>query len=192
MIDRSKKLNALYTFTMMAGHNPAFAYILGYLAGQIDRVYFLSDLKDADISIKLSIRRTAIWPYDPFKAIVKGVAMPNAYTLVEALNQTQEPIAVSLDFDHSEDAPWYQEAVLPNASYIKDPAKAAQEESEILRKEMDRTLDVYRECKNMLKDSSPEKQKELAFYMRVAEDQLKKLSQQLSELNRKMKETLET
>jgi len=192
MITRSKKLEALYNFTVMAGQNPMFAYLLGYLAGQVDRVSFLADLKGADVAIRISVKRATIWPADPFKATVRGVSMPNPFTLVKALNQDNAPISVSLDFDGAEDAPWYQEVLLPNASYIKDAAQAAQEDSERLRKEMDRTLDIYRECKSLLKDSDPDKQRELSFYMRLAEDQLKRLSNELGELNRKMKEVFES
>ncbi|QUL98420.1 MAG: hypothetical protein IMF26_10480 [Candidatus Fermentithermobacillus carboniphilus] len=192
MVPRSKKLDAIYNFTVMVGQSPMFAYLMGYLAGQVDRVNFVDDLTGADIAVKISIRRTAVWPHEPFKAFVRGVAMPNPFTLVRSVNQENTPICVSLDFDHAEETPWYQEVVLPNVSYVTNAIEAAREESEALRQEMDRTLDIYRECKNMLKDSSPERQKELGFYMKLAEQQLKSLSQQLEELNKKMRQLAES
>jgi len=192
MITRSKKLEAIYNFTAIVGQNPMFAYLMGYLAGQVDRVNFVKDLTEADIAVKISVRRTAVWPYEPFKATVRGVSMPNPFTLVRSVSEENTPICVSLDFDRAEETPWYQEVVLPNVSYVKDAQAAAQEESDALRQEMDRTLDIYRECKSMLKESSPERQKELSFYMSIAEDQLKKLSQQLEELNNKMKQITES
>ncbi len=58
-------------------------------------------------------------------------------------------------------------------------------------KEMDHTLDVYRECRSLLKDQSPERRRELQFYMRTAEAQMKKLSREMEELNRQMKRLAE-
>ena len=187
MPNRTKKLDAILKFGMMVGQNPWFAFLIGFLVGQIDRVNFVRDLSDAEIAIRLSARQTAIWPRDPFKATVRGVNMPNTYTLVRAICSESTPICVSLDFDHAEETPWYQEVLLPSASYAKDAVTAAQEESEALWKEMDRTLDVYRECRRLLKEQSPERRRELEFYMRTAEAEMKKISRELEELNRQMK-----
>ncbi|HHY16703.1 MAG TPA: hypothetical protein GX524_01375, partial [Firmicutes bacterium] len=77
MVSREKKLDALYTFSVMVIQNPLFSYLLGYLAGQIDRVHFVEDLSGADIAIRLCIRRSALWPREPFQATVRGVSMPS-------------------------------------------------------------------------------------------------------------------
>jgi hypothetical protein len=191
MITRSQKLEAITRFGLMVGRDAWFAFLIGYLVGQIDRVSFVSDLRDADIAIRLSARQSAVWPHEPFKATVRGISMPNTFTLVRSITEEDTPICVSLDFDHSEDAPWYQAVLLPAASYVKDAAEAAQTESEVLWKEMDRTLDIYREAKVMLKDGDPERRKEIEYYMRVAEEQMKKLSQQMEELNKHMKQITE-
>lgn len=191
MPNRTKKLEAIFNFGMMVGQNPWFAFLIGFLAGQVDRVNFVRDLREAEIAIKVSARQTALWPHDPFKATVRGVSMPNTYTLVRAISSERTPICVSFDFDHAEEATWYQEVLLPSASYVKDADKALQEESEALWKEMDHTLDVYRECRSLLKDQSPERRRELQFYMRTAEAQMKKLSREMEELNRQMKRLAE-
>ena len=190
MVTRAQKLEAITRFGLMVGQNPWFAFLIGYLIGQVDRVNFVKDLTDAEIAIRLSARHSAVWPHEPFKATVRGVAMPNTYTLVRAINEEDTPICVSLDFDHAEDAPWYQEVLLPSASYAKDAEAAAQAESEILWKEMDRTLDIYREAKARLKED-PARQKELEYYMRLAEEQMRKLSQQMEELNKHLKRITE-
>ena len=175
----------------MVGRDPWFAFLIGYLIGQIDRVNFVSDLKDAEIAIRMSVRQTTVWPRDPFHATVRGISMPNTFTLVRSINEEQTPICVSLDFDHAEDTPWYQTVLLPNASYVKDVDEAAQAESDVLWKEMDHTLDIYREAKNMLKDGDHFRQKELSYYMALAENQMKTLSRQMEELNKQMKRMAE-
>jgi len=187
MITRADKLEAISRFGLMVGQNPWFAFLIGYLIGQIDRVNFVDDLQGAEIAIRLSVRQTAIWPHEPFKATVRGITMPNTYTLVRSIANEDTPICVSLDFDHAEDTPWYQAVLLPNVSYVKDVEEAAQADSEALWKEMDRTLDIYREAKSLLKNADPARQKELSYYMALAEDQMKTLSRQMEELNRHMK-----
>lgn len=187
MITRADKLEAISRFGLIVGRDPWFAFLIGYLIGQVDRVNFVDDLKDADIAIRLSARQAAIWPHEPFRATVRGVSMPNTYTLVRSISEEDTPICVSLDFDHAEDAPWYQNVLLPNASYVKDVDEAAQAESEVLWKEMDRTLDIYHEAKAMLKDGDQARKKELSYYMTLAEDQMKSLSRQMEQINRQMK-----
>lgn len=187
MISRSKKLAAIYNFGAMVGHNPWYALLIGFLAGQVDRVHFLEDLSGAEIAIRLSARTRTVWPGEPFKATVRGITMPNTFTLIRSIDEENTPICVSFEFDHMEDAPWYQEVLLPNVSFIKDETQAATERSEALWREMDRTLDIYRECKALLKDADPARQKELQYYIQIAEAEMKRLSQQLEELNEKMK-----
>ncbi|MGI6627461.1 MAG: hypothetical protein ACOX4K_03830 [Bacillota bacterium] len=188
MVSREKKLDALYTFSVMVIQNPLFSYLLGYLAGQIDRVHFVEDLSGADIAIRLCIRRSALWPREPFQATVRGVSMPSPLSLVRAVNNDDSQICVFLDFDSAHEAAWYREVLLPDVSYIKDAAEAAREESDNLRREMNKTLDIYRECKAMLNTGPPEKKEEMSFYIRLAEQQLRSLSSQLEDLNKRMKE----
>lgn len=187
MIARSQKLEAITRFGLMVSRDPWFAFLIGYLIGQADRVNFVGDLKDADIAVRLSTRESAVWPNDPFKATVRGISMPNTFTLVRSISEEDTPICVSLAFDHAEDTPWYQAVLLPSVSYVKDAAEAAQAESDVLWKEMDHTLDIYREAKAMLKDGDPARQRELSYYTGVAEEQMKRLSRQMEELNKHMK-----
>jgi hypothetical protein len=184
---RAKKLEALYNCGLMAGQNPWYAFLFGYLVGQVDRVHFVRDLTGAEIAINLDFRSRRIWPSEPFRATVRGITMPNTYALVRSMVSSDAPICLQVDFDSSEDTPWYQEVVLPGVSYIKDASEAAQEESDALWKEMDHTLDIYRECKALLEEARPERRRELEYYMRLAEEQMRKLSAQMDELNKHMK-----
>lgn len=188
MVPRGKKLEVLHNFSLMVIRHPLISYLMGFLTGQVDRVHFVADLKGAEVAVKLTMRRKALWPNEPFQATVSGVSMPNPVAFVQAVSGKQSDICVMLDFDNAEDTPWYQEVLLPDVSYVKDTLEAAQEESSRLKREMDRVLDIYRECKAMLNAATPEKKKEMGFYIGVAEQQLKQLSSQLDELNAKMKQ----
>ncbi len=188
VVPRGKKLEVLHNFSLMVIRHPLISYLMGFLTGQVDRVHFVADLKGAEVAVKLTMRRKALWPNEPFQATVSGVSMPNPVAFVQAVSGKQSDICVMLDFDNAEDTPWYQEVLLPDVSYVKDTLEAAQEESSRLKREMDRVLDIYRECKAMLNAATPEKKKEMGFYIGVAEQQLKQLSSQLDELNAKMKQ----
>ncbi len=190
MTSRTQKLEAMYNFGLMVGQNPWFSFLVGFLTGQIERVHFVKDLRGADISVSLSARRAIIWPNDPFKATVRGVSMPNTLILVKSIVDDPAPICVDLDFDRREETDWYQTVVLPSVSYIEDPEKAMHHESEDLWKQMDHTLDLYRECRSLLQDDAQRKQ-ELQYYMNLAEGQMRNLSRQMDELNRQMKRITE-
>lgn len=186
---REKKLKALYNLTLMVVQNPFLTYLLGYLTGQVDRVHFVENLAGADIAVKISLRRLTLWPADPFSATVKGVSMPNSLALVQAISDQEDiPICISVDFDNISEAYWYQEVLLPDVSYVKDVVEAAKEESSLLRQEMDRVLDIYRECQMLYNSTTGDRQKEMAYYIKVAEQELKALSDKLEEVNRRMRQ----
>lgn len=192
LVARDKKLEALHNFSLMVIRNPLLSYLMGFLTGQVDRVHFVADLRGADVAVKLCIRRKALWPNEPFQATIAGVSMPNPMSFVQAVSNKQAEICVMLDFNNAEDTGWYQEVLLPDVSYVKDTLEAAHEESSRLKREMDRVLDIYRECKVMLDSAAPDRKKEMEFYITLAEQQLKQLSNQLDELNARMKQWNET
>lgn len=189
MVPREKKLKALYNLTLMVVQNPLLTHLFGYLTGQVDRVHFVENLAGADIAVKISLRRLTLWPADPFSATVKGVSMPNSLALVQAISDQEDiPICISVDFDNINEAYWYQEVLLPDVSYVKDVVEAAKEESSLLRQEMDRVLDIYRECQMLYNSTTGDRQKEMAYYIKVAEQELKALSDKLEEVNRRMRQ----
>ncbi len=188
MVTKEKKLEVLYKFSLVVIKNPLLSYLMGFLAGQVDRVHFVNDLTGAEISLQLCVRSLALWPTEPFRATTGGISMPNPISFVQAVSKSRSQICVRLDFDNAENAEWYQEVLLPNVSYVKNAAEAAEEEIFKLKQEMNRSLDIYRECKNMLNDSVPDKQEEIKFYIKLAEQQLKKLSYRLETLNTKIKQ----
>jgi len=189
LVSREKKIQALYNFTLMVMQNPLLTYLLGYLTGQVDRVNFVEDISGADIAIKVNLRRLTLWPTDPLNASVKGVSMPNSIALLQAIVDEEDlPICVCFDFDNMREAYWYQEVLLPDVSYVKDVEEAAREQSSLLREEMDRILDIYRECQTLYNSTSGQRQEEMAYYMKLAERELKTLSDKLEEVNKRMRQ----
>ncbi|MGE5593413.1 MAG: hypothetical protein ACM3X3_06995 [Betaproteobacteria bacterium] len=187
MISRAKKLEALQNFTMMVGGDPAFAYLMGFLTGQVDRVHFVQDPAGADIAVRLSQGRLTVWPAEPFRATVGGVIIPNPMAFVAAASRSDRQICVSLNFERQDEALWYREVLVPDVSHVKGPSEAAEEEAKALRAEMDRALDIYSECKRMLEKDEEGRKKELDYYMKVAQEQMRQLSSKLEEVNAELR-----
>jgi len=105
IISRTKKLEALNNFTKLVGDDPVLAYLMGFLAGQVDRVHFVRDLRGADISLRLSQASLTVWPGAPFTASVGGVVVPHPVAFVKAVGQTNpdRQIFVSLSFDRADE-----------------------------------------------------------------------------------------
>jgi len=188
LVSREKKIIALYNLTLMVIQNPFLTYLSGYLTGQVDRVNFVEDISGADIAIEINLRRLTLWPREPLQSSVKGVSMPNSLALVQAIMEQDLPICISLDFDNVREAYWYQEVLLPNVSYVRGVEEAAKEESSLLRQEMDRILDIYRECQALYNSTSGKRQEEMTYYIKLAEQELKTLSDRLEEVNNRMRQ----
>ncbi|MGE5587637.1 MAG: hypothetical protein ACM3ZO_05440 [Clostridia bacterium] len=187
MISRAKKLEALQNFTMMVGGDPAFAYLMGFLTGQVDRVHFVQNPSGADIAVRLSQGRLTVWPAEPFRATVGGVIVPNPMAFVAAASNSDRQICVSLNFERQDEASWYQEVLLPDVSHVKGPWEAAEEEAKALRAEMDRALDIYSECKRLLEKDEGGRKVELDYYMKIAQEQMRQLSSKLEEVNAELR-----
>lgn len=183
MITKAQKVKAVYNFTTMVTKDPAIAYFMGFIAGNIDRIHFVKDLTGAEIAVELSIGRTRIWPQEPFKAVVRNITMPNPLALVHSIINETTPVCICLNFEGVNETQWYQEVLLPDASYVVSPEHAAEEHLRVLWKAMDSTLDIYRECKDTLRQD-PGRQEELQHYMNTAEEHLKVLSREIEEINR--------
>ncbi|HHV62285.1 MAG TPA: hypothetical protein GXX51_06575 [Firmicutes bacterium] len=186
MISKEKKIEALSNFTAMVANNPALTYLMGYLTGQVDRVHFVKDLNGAEIAVRVSQGRLTVWPAEPFRATVAGLIILNPISFAAAVNNMKDPICVSLYFENAENTPWYQEVLLPDVSYVKGAEEAVEDKAKELRSEMDRTLDIYRECMKLLESDTGERRKELDYYLVVAQNQLRELNRKLEQVTIEM------
>jgi len=189
MPKRKDTLEAIYNIGLLVGQNqePWLAFLVGFLAGQAHRTHFVKSLSGAEIAVHLDLRRMKVWPGQSFRGTYKGITLPNPFTLVKAIQDSDLPICVYTEFDHMDNAGWYQDVLAPDVSYAKDAQAAAEEESSALWQEMDRSLDVFRECKALFAEADPEKKRELSYYMDLAREQMRRLSAEMDALNKRMK-----
>lgn len=177
------KLNAILQLAMRLPGEPSLQLLLGFFAGNLDRVHFVRSLEGAEVAVRLVFGRRQVWPSMPFQAVVRNVPVPLPAALISALAETDDDIAVQVDFDGIESAIWYQKVVHDDlASATLSPRERAQEAMEELRARIDRALDVYRECRDLMERADPSRQKELEFFMNLAREEIGSLSAELERL----------
>jgi hypothetical protein len=159
--------------------NPEIAYLLGFLAGRLQRVHFVESLEGAPVAVRFAAGRRRIWPGVPFQALVHGVPVPGPAMLVSALLESDEDICVRVDCDAVRASDAYAEVVEPayDAAGAPEsgPGRAAR-----LRARIDQTLDVYRACREALEAGDAEREAEVRFFLAMAEREIQALSRQLA------------
>jgi hypothetical protein len=177
------KHEVLVRLGMLMSANPEIAYLLGFLAGRLERVHFVESLEGAPVAVRFAAGRRRIWPGVPFQAVVHDVPVPSPAMLVSALLESDEDICVRVDADPVTATDAYAEVVRPSYAPA-DAATTAAERAARLRARIDQTLDVYRACREALQSGDPEREKEVRFFLAMAEREIQSLSRQLGETGR--------
>lgn len=180
---RREKLNALLQFGARVADDPMLQLLVGFLAGQVDRVHFVRSLEGAPIAVRIAIGRRAVWPARGFHATVRGVPIPVPVALVSVLAETTDPIALQLSFDGMEAALWLQKVQKDDlAEATRSPRLRLEEDLAALRARIDQALDVYNECQRLLADGDPAREKELRFFLELARREIEGLGAEFQRL----------
>ena len=188
MITSEKKLNALMRFSALVQQQPGMVLLAGYLAGQVNRIHFVQNSEGAPVIIRLAARRFPLISKPPYMAHVNGVSIPDPVSLIHVLHENQDPVAVQLDLDPAEAEEWYQDVVVSNIYAASREENDTKQEVQNLQKEIDQALDIYNECRKVLESfdeetSDPEQKKRLQLFLRMAQEDIRRLSQRMAELN---------
>ncbi len=160
--------------------NPEVAYLLGFLAGRLDRVHIVQSLEGAPVAIRFAAGRRRIWPGVPFQAVVHDVPVPSPAMLVSALLESDEAICVRIDSDAVTASDAYADVVEPMYEGAAPVQETPAERAARLRARIDQTLDVYRACREALEAGDPERGAEVRFFLTMAEREIQALSRQLA------------
>ncbi|MBE3589902.1 MAG: hypothetical protein IMW98_03630 [Firmicutes bacterium] len=183
MASRRDKLNAILQLALRVPPDPALHLLLGFFAGNLERVHFVRSLEGAEVAVRLAFGRRQVWPSSPFQAVVRNVPVPLPAALISALAETDDPIAVQVELDGIEGAVWYRKVLHEDlAEATVPPRERAKEAMEELRARIDRALDVYRECRDLMERGDPDRKKELEFFMNLAREEIGALSAELERL----------
>jgi hypothetical protein len=154
-------------------------YLLGFLAGRLDRVHFVRDLEGAPVALRFAFGRRRVWPAVPFQGVIRGVPVPAPAFVVSALLESDDDIFVRVDAEEITESPGYSEIVLPSYQAVVGGGASLQERVANLRARIDQTLDIYRACREVLATGDPERQGEIRFFLNLAQREIEALSRQL-------------
>ncbi|MBX6350509.1 MAG: hypothetical protein IRZ11_03230 [Clostridia bacterium] len=183
MESRRDKLKALLQFGAQVADDPMLQLLVGFLAGQVDRVHFVRSLDGATIGVRVALGRRAVWPARGFHATVRGVPVPVPAALVSVLSETSDPIALQVVFDGMEGALWLQKVLHDDlAEATRAPEARRADDLAALRARIDQALDVYNECRRLLEDGDPAREKELRFFLDLARREIESLGAEFQRL----------
>ena len=174
-VNRARKLQALLLLARMRPADGPLLFLLGFLAGRVDRLVFVEDLEGWEVAIHLMDPGRLLWPGRPFRARVGTVEVPDPVTLVSALLERTDPIAIRIDFTHPPQ--WYTELV--EAGEGDEAPTPPEDRVEELRRRVDQTLDFYNECRRALAAGAREREAELRFLLDLARAEVAALSREL-------------
>lgn len=186
MADRRTLLEAVMRLGRQLPQSPDMAFLLGFLAGNLDRLHFVRSLEGAPVAISVAAGRRHIWPGSVFDAKVHQVPIPLPAMLVSALAENDEPICIHVALDDPQEAAFFDEITEDSYSGIASPEDTLQARVQGVRSRIDQALDVYRECRRLLANAQGEDEARLKFFLGLAQREIEGLSQQLKELNARL------
>lgn len=176
-MSRSAKLNALRHIGMAAGDGSLIP-LLAFLAGRLDRVHFVQDVGEADVSVHISLNMR-LWPRLPFRAQVDGATINNPIMFIDIVALRDDDIYVRVDLGTIEPPPWYAEVL---DSFTPGRKSALEVSIEQIREKIDLALDAYRIANEGLSSRGEEERAYLKFVVEKAKAEMRALNSQLAEL----------
>lgn len=187
MVDPRKKLDALLLFGSRMGSHPEMAYLLGFLAGRLDRLHFVRSLESAPVAVRLAAGRRRIWPGSPFEATVRGVPVPGPALLVAALCDADDDICIQMELEDLTELEGFDELVAGSYAELNGaPERRLDERVDQVRGRIDNALDIYRECRRLLGEEPGGREGQLRFFLKMAQSEIEALSRELTALNQEL------
>lgn len=180
MRQSKQSFSALMRLAELLPKQPGIMMLLGYLAGQLERVRFTRPQEihaEPDVLISLTTPQAPLWTGRWLQARVEGMTIADPTWLMAALNQRDDDIWVSVDFG-SFIPEWYLAVV--DAPDID--AQTTDDQLAVLKARVDQTLDIYNAVRQQLSDGDPAREKELAFILETAQNEVQRLSREIERL----------
>lgn len=166
-----RKLELLLHLARARPGDGPLLFLLGFLAGRLERVRFVRRLEDHPVAIHLVDPGTLVWPARPFRGRVGSVEVADPVAMVSLLLERQDPVAVRVDL--ARPPAWYAEVLGEDDAPPADPM-------EELRRRVDLALDCFNECRRLLEAGAGEREAELRFLLEVARREAAALGQALA------------
>ncbi len=183
MADETTRLDVLLRLGRHLPQSADIFFLLGFLAGNLDRVHFVQNLEGAPVQIHVAAGRRQIWPKPPIDAVVHGVPLPLPGMVVSALSERDDPICVQISVDDPPEQAWFDQFAVAGYEEVHRPEDTLRERVQSVRIRIDQALDVYRECRRLLDEGEGVEEAQLQFFLGLAETEIEGLTAQLNALN---------
>lgn len=180
MADQPTKIEAIARLGRHLPQHPDLFFLLGFLAGNLDRVHFVRSLEGAPVTVRLVAGRRQIWPHPVFDATVRGVPLPMPGMVVSALAGNDDPICVQVLLDDPADSAYFEPLTIDGFADVRGDVQTLQERVQSIRGQIDQSLDIYRECRRLL--GQGEDEKHLQFFLGLAQNEIEGLGAELTRL----------
>ncbi|MDI3270550.1 MAG: hypothetical protein QJR00_07570 [Bacillota bacterium] len=158
--------------------DPHYPFLMGFLLGRLPDVHLVTSLEGAANAVHLRLGPGTLWPHPWFSGWVGGSPLPHPTLFVAAMAQRAEPIVLKIEGLNLPQREAVAHLIFPDlASALTPPEVALKTRVEELRQRIDQALDIYRE----LQKKDPHKE-DLEFFRKMAQEEIKRLSQELKEL----------
>ena len=181
MVDARRKLEVLQRLAAEVDGSPDLLYLIGFMTGRLERVHFVRSIEGASVGVRIAAGRRRLWPGLPFHGEVRGVPVPGPAAMVSALAESDDEIFLRVESDALAGREEFETLVAANPSEAwatESPAERADE----IHRAIDRSLDIYRECRRLLDEGDPERQPELERFIEMARQEIESLRRGLANL----------
>lgn len=168
----------------LTGQVPVLQVIVGYLMADPSRVRFVDSLDhNRQLAMVLSVHRRIELPMAPWQGYIRGVPVPDALTWIQAARGIGGEIAVRV----SSDDPLVRQMLNPLVAPERNRQEklVMTERMQSLRVELDRTLDLYNEVRQLM-EIDQERHQELEKFLTMAESEMQHMGRELSHIKERM------
>lgn len=166
-----RKLELLLHMARSRPGDGPLLFLLGFLAGRLDRIRFVRRLEDHQVAVHLVDPGVLVWPARIFRGRVGAQEVVDPVAMVSILLERDDPIAVRLDL--ARPPAWFHEV-------LDDHGDAPADSLEELRRRVDLALDCFNECRRLLASGAPRREAELRFLLDLARREAAALGQALA------------
>jgi len=186
--EEPSKLQALVRLGRHLPQHVDLFFLLGFLAGNTERLHFVRRLEGAPVALRFVAGRSQIWPQPVLDATVRGVPLPLPGMVVSALAGTQDPICVQVVVDDPADQAYLEPLTVDSYADVKSDVQSLQERMRSIRARIDQSLDIYRECRRLLAEGTSADEQNLHFFLGLAEREIEGLNAELNRLRSVLQE----
>src|SRR5690606_35446013 len=163
--------------------NPLATFVIGLLAGVVDRVHFVRRTEGAPLAIELAIGRAQLWPAGPLRVRARGLELGDPMSLASAVALGKDPICVRVQGGGVEENETYQELRVESFGEFRaagiTPGEMKELRAEMHRKQIDQSGNMYHECTVLLEEGDPPRRAELEWYLALAREELSRATREI-------------